>query len=128
MSDLGSILQAPTQTINHCLTWMTERGWVSTVLRTDEDDDPIQCYQPGRPLQSICLKDFREAFESIGNNRAIELLKNVHPLVPFYEEHINVYKSESAMNKNIRELLLEHDIELTKALPCEPMAPEDEGD
>ena len=128
ITDLGKVLQAPTQTINHCLTWMTERGWISPVLRKDDDDDPVTCYQPGRPLQSISLKDFRHAFESMGNNRAVKLLKEVHPLVPFYETHIRSYEKEEAMNKNIRELLMEHDSEITEHLKNAPIQPLEEDE
>jgi len=121
INDLGKVLQAPTHTINQCLSWMTDRGWVSTVLRKDNDDDPVTCYQPGRPLQSICLKDFRHAFESMGNNSAVALLKKVHPLVPFYETHIKSYEQDGAMTKNIRELLMEHDTEITEHLKNAPL-------
>ncbi|HCR37040.1 MAG TPA: hypothetical protein DIU37_02705, partial [Opitutae bacterium] len=116
IADLSQILQAPTLTINRCLNWMIERGWVNPILRKDEDDDEITCYQPGRPLQSISLEDFKLAFERYGNNAGTHLLTKVHPIIPFYEKHTKAYASGSEAKKNIREILLNLEPEIQERL------------
>lgn len=83
-TEIADRLRVPGQLVNHSLTRLAGQDWIRAI-EPDEDDRQAETrFQPGFPLETRTLLDFREAFAGDGNSRGEEILDEREPLLPVY--------------------------------------------
>lgn len=109
VEELSSELKVPGHILNENLTLMCEMGLISQLEGKNEQGQDIQRYQPGRPLDKITLKQFKNRFESYGNNLGTELLRDIDPLVCHYLESTEA--DDTHAEDDLQTLLKRHPIQ-----------------
>ena len=74
-SELGRLIKVPTQLLNESLNRLGDLGLVAAVPPAGGQAAPDYRYQPARPLGRITLADFKQLFESHGENPGGETLE-----------------------------------------------------
>lgn len=65
-------------------------------------------YQPARPLNHITLADFKEHFESLGDDPSSESIDRLDPLIESYHNTIRSLREKDVFAKSLEELFNEH--------------------
>ncbi len=73
-------LKAPSNLVNQSLEQLTEMGFINPV-EVNENGSSETRYRPARPLNRITLADFRDTFDQLGNNEALERIEASDPLI-----------------------------------------------
>ena len=86
--ELGQLIKVPTQLLNESLNRLGDLGLVVAVPPAGDQAVPDYRYQPARPLGRITLADFKQLFESLGENPGGEALEAVDAVLRFYHERL----------------------------------------
>ncbi len=78
-SQLHQHLRIPNHILNASVERLCQLGFLRTVLPDDPESGRDHAYLPGRPLESVQLGEFKQAFETFGNDEGSDLLADVHP-------------------------------------------------
>ncbi len=107
--DLTSLVRAPSQVVNECLSRLVEIGYLVGIPGSGAQTSQVTHYQPARPLEKITLAQFRRDFEDHGNSDAIELLDDLDPIVKHYQDEVRNVETNRFGNRSISDLLEEED-------------------
>lgn len=103
IQDLAARLRAPGKVLNECLTRLVDIRFISQVSSPDQENRQV-FYQPARPLNRIYLNEFKEAFESYGNNLATDLILNTDDLLIYYQECVSEALKNSVGKVSLEDL------------------------
>ena len=104
-SKLHQRLRIPNHILNTSIARLCDLGFICPVQGEDEDSQRDPAYQPARPLESMALGGFKQAFETWGNNEGADLVESVHPGIRLYLDGILSLKEAPAAGTTIQELV-----------------------
>lgn len=104
-SELHQTLRVPSHILNVSLNRLCDLGYLYPVGGNTTEDLRDRAYQPGRPMESITLKTFKQDFECYGNNEGAELLAKAHPGISTYLNDILSLKENAAADQRISDLI-----------------------
>ncbi|MGB0412884.1 MAG: YihY/virulence factor BrkB family protein [Coraliomargarita sp.] len=105
-SELHQALRVPSHILNVSLNRLCDLGYLYPVGGNSTEDLRDRAYQPGRPMDSLTLKTFKQDFECYGNNEGAELLAKAHPGISSYLNEILSLEDNSAADQKISDLIL----------------------
>ncbi len=108
VAQLGSAIKVPTQIINEALNRLIDLHLVSPVPAAEDTATTEFAYQPARPLSHITLAEFKEQFESLGNDPSSEGIDRLDPLIGRYHETIHSLCEKELFAKSLQDLFTEH--------------------
>ncbi len=108
VAQLGSTIKVPTQIINEALNRLIDLNFISPVPAEDENSANDFAYQPARPLGSITLGEFKEHFDSHGDDPAGDSIDRLDPLVERYHASIRALGDQTLFAKPLDSLFEEH--------------------
>jgi membrane protein len=87
-SELGRRIKVPTQILNESLNRLADLGMIVGIPPA-EGQKPLEYhFQPSRPLGRMTLIEFKQRFESFGENPSGESLDEVDPVLRMYHERL----------------------------------------
>ncbi|ATC63206.1 hypothetical protein CMV30_04140 [Nibricoccus aquaticus] len=108
VAQLGGTIKVPTQIINEALNRLIDLNFISPVPASDEASANDFAYQPARPLSSITLGEFKEHFDSHGDDPAGDAIDGLDPLVEHYHASIRALADQTLFSKPLDTLFTEH--------------------
>ena len=103
--ELSELIRAPGHILNESLNSLSDLGLINSISETEDDGDILLRYQPARPLDSISLGDFKNAFEGYGNNEGAELIHEVDPLIDLYRNELRRFTQSELGSRTFEQLL-----------------------
>ena len=104
-STLHRKLRVPSHILNTCLSRLCDLGYLYPVEGKTVDEDRDRAFQAGKPIDSITLGKFKQAFETYGNNDGVELVAETDPAIRAYLEELVSMKDSPAADRKISELI-----------------------
>lgn len=86
-SELQQALRVPSHILNACLERLTKLGWICPIQDDEESALFNRAYQAGRPIDTLTLRQFKEAIDAYGNNDGVPRIAETHPGVDRYLQH-----------------------------------------
>ena len=111
VAQLGSTIKVPTQIINEALNRLIDLNLVTPVPSTDESESSDYHYQPARPLGSMTLGEFKELFESHGDDPAGDSIDRLDPLITRYHATIRALGDQALFSRPLDQLFEEHNFD-----------------
>lgn len=84
--DLNAHLRVPGNILNEAVQRLSDMGYITAGRQATNDGDEITTYQPARPLGSITLAGFAEAFEQFGGSGGVEGVVQTDPLLKAFSQ------------------------------------------
>ncbi len=94
-SDLGRLITVPSQLLNESLNRLSDLGLIIVIPPAEDQASPESRYQPARPLASITLADFKQLFESHGEDPGGAMLEAVDAGLRFYHERLARHRQDA---------------------------------
>jgi membrane protein len=113
VAQLGGTIKVPTQIINEALNRLIDLNFISPVPSGEEKTANDFAYQPARPLGSITLGEFKEHFESHGDDPAGDSIDRLDPLIERYHTAIRALADQALFSRPLDQLFNEHDLDDT---------------
>lgn len=104
-SELHKRLRVPSHILNTSINRLCAIGYLNQVETNTINDERDHAYQPGRPLDTITLGQYKQDFECFGNNDGAELVAESSPGVRTYLDEVVTLKNCAAAEQTISELL-----------------------
>lgn len=104
-SELHKKLRVPSHILNASISRLLEIGYLSQIEGKTVEEERDHAYQPGKPLGSISLGTFKQAFECYGNNDGADLVADYSPAIRTYLEEVLSLKDCPKADLKISELL-----------------------
>jgi len=96
-SELHEKMRVPSHILNSSISRLCELGFLSAIESKTSEDERNRAYQPGRSMNALTLKQFKEAFECYGNNDGAEIIIKLDPSIKIYlNEIISLNNCDSA--------------------------------
>ncbi|MGC4073388.1 MAG: YihY/virulence factor BrkB family protein [Nibricoccus sp.] len=111
VAQLGSTIKVPTQILNEALNRLVDLHLVTPVPSAEENTASDYAYQPARPLNSITLGEFKETFDSHGDDPAGDSIDRLDPLIEQYHATIRALSDHTLFSKPLDALFEEHDFD-----------------
>ncbi len=94
LSELHQKLRVPIHILNSSIERLCTIGYLNPVKSQKFED---KCtYQPGHPLDSLTLAEFKKTFDCYGNNKAADIVAGIHPCIRIYRNAIFRLNSPAA--------------------------------
>ena len=87
-SELGRRIKVPTQILNESLNRLVDLGLIAAIPPVEGQASLDYHYQPCRPLGRMTLLEFKQQFESYGENPSGRTLDEVDPVLRMYHERL----------------------------------------
>ncbi|HUL54473.1 MAG TPA: YihY/virulence factor BrkB family protein [Opitutaceae bacterium] len=87
-SELSRLIKVPTQILNESLNRLSDLALVSPIPPAEGQPSLDNRYQPARPLARITLAEFKQLFETHGENPGGEALHALDAVLQFYHERL----------------------------------------
>jgi membrane protein len=107
-SELSLTIKVPTQILNECLNRLVDLRLVSPIPPPPHSVSSDFLYQPARPLNRICLRDFVHLFENYGESPAGSSINRLDPILQHYREAMDEATKQDFFTKTLDQLLSEH--------------------
>lgn len=107
LSEFSEILRVPSHILNSSINRLCELGYLHPVESTDIESERNRAYTPGKPFESLTLRQFKQDFETYGNTEGAELLSAHNPAIASYVDDILGLKGCQEANWTIGKLLTE---------------------
>jgi membrane protein len=104
---LAELTRVPTQIINECLNRLGDLGLVAALPPARGQTSLDHCYQPARPLDHVTLAQFKQAFESYGENVGGETLAAADPVLQLYHDRLARHLHDTFGRQTLDDLLEE---------------------
>lgn len=104
-SELHKRLRVPSHILNSSINRLCSIGYLTQIETKTVNDERDHAFQPGRPLDSITLGQFKQDFECFGNNDGAELVADSSPAVRTYLDEVVTLKNCAAADQTISEFL-----------------------
>lgn len=104
-SDLAKSNNLPRPLTSAALNRLADLGLASALPSNENDISSDSRYQPARPLEKIPLLEFKQRFESYGENPNDDLFDSRDPLVRHYHQLIDQARSSNFKDLSIAEAL-----------------------
>lgn len=109
--ELARRIRVPANILNSTLSRLCSIGYLIVVTPPlARNEEAQERYQPGRPLNKITLADFKETFEKWGNNDGTVILKELDPLLGYYNRQLLQIAADSPARTSLQDLLARADI------------------
>jgi membrane protein len=106
-SELGRRVKVPTQILNESLNRLVDLGLIAAIPPAEGQASLDYHYQPSRPPGKMTLLEFRQQFESFGENSSRETLDEVDPVLRMYHELIARHVREALGTTSLETVLEE---------------------
>jgi len=113
-SQLGSMLNVPTQLLNECINRLSRMELVTPIPPQPGEASADYRYQPARPLNRITLSDFKTLDDEYGEDPAGPVLSNIDPIVARYNDETGALTHSEFFQKNIEALLQDFPIDASR--------------
>lgn len=117
VSEIGSTVKVPTQVLNECLSRLVEMNLISPIPPRPNTGSSDYLYQPARPLNRITLEQFKNTFETLGQDPGGENLGKLDPIVERYESVLIGLRSDTLFTTPLDTLFSQHGIESPPVSP-----------
>ncbi|EDY80556.1 Ribonuclease BN-like family [Verrucomicrobiia bacterium DG1235] len=104
-TDLAKRNNLPRPLAGAALNRLTELGLASSLPAKDKDISNAYRYQPARPLEKIGLLEFKQRFESFGENPDDDLFNSRDPFVRHYHQLVDQARASSFQQVTLAEAL-----------------------
>jgi membrane protein len=104
-TELGQLIKVPTQILNECLNRLGDLRLVAAIPPADGQSSLDYRYQPARPPARMSLVEFKQLFDSYGENPGGEALDRVDPVLRLYHERLARQDSEALGTATLDTLL-----------------------
>lgn len=109
-SQLGERLKVPTQILNECIARLVLMNLITPIPPPPDADATDLRYQPARPLDRICLGEFKRLDDDFGRDPSGPLISDLDPIVSRYNQSIEDLGRSEFFQKNLAELFKEHPV------------------
>jgi len=113
-TQLGSMLNVPTQLLNECINRLSRMELVTPIPPQPGEASSDYRYQPARPLNRITLSDFKNLDDDFGEDPTGPVLSNIDPILARYNEAAGALTHSEFFQKNIETLLQEFPIDASR--------------
>lgn len=104
-NEIHEHLRVPSNIINTCINRLCELGYLTPIEGNTVDEERNRAYQPGRPLDSLTLGEFKKAFERHGNNDGVDFIVETEESVQTYIDEVLSLKNCTAAKVTIHDLI-----------------------
>ncbi|MBI5692161.1 MAG: YihY/virulence factor BrkB family protein [Verrucomicrobia bacterium] len=122
-SQLGDLLQVPTQILNECINRLVEMQLVTTLRPAPNTPATEHRFQPARPLNRITLLEFKLLDDNLGHDPVGQTLERIDPILHAYEAALARLGEQDFFRKSLEELIVEHPFEQARPAPERPATP-----
>jgi len=102
---LSNAARLPIDVVNQTLQALEEIGLIVQIHSSDENGLPLARYHPARPVESLSVGTFKQAYETYGNNRGADLITGSDPVAEYYSEQILTHNEQILNEQPIATLL-----------------------
>lgn len=113
-SQLGSMLNVPTQLLNECINRLSRMDLVTPIPPQPGEASADFRFQPARPLSRITLSDFKTLDDDFGEDPSGPALADIDPIVARYNEEAGALTRSEFFQKNVETLFLEFPIDASR--------------
>ena len=90
-SELYQALRVPSHILNSGITRLCTIGYIYPVESDCSQHEHDRAYQAGRPLNTLTLAEFKQAFDCFGNNEGSELIARAYPGIRSYQNALQAH-------------------------------------
>jgi membrane protein len=113
-SQLGAMLNVPTQLLNECINRLSEMKLVTPIPPQQGEAAADYRFQPAKPLNRISLSDFKTLDDDFGADPTGPVLSDIDPIVVRYNEETGALTQAEFFKKNIETLFQEFPIDTSR--------------
>lgn len=114
-SQLGAMLNVPTQLLNECINRLNQSGLVTPIPPQSGEAAADYRFQPARPLKRITLRDFKTLDDEFGQDPTGPALTDIDPILARFNEETAALTRGEFFQKSVETLILEYPIEASRA-------------
>jgi membrane protein len=106
-SELGLRIKAPMQLLNESLNRLVDLGLIVAIPPAEGQASLDYRYQPSRPPARMTLLEFKQRFDSFGENSTGEALNDADPVLRMYHERLESHVREALGTSSLETVLEE---------------------
>lgn len=88
VSEFREQLRVPSHILNSSINRLCDLGYIHPIEGDSIEHERDRAYSPGRPLENLTLRQFKQDFECFGNTEGAELLANHSTAIQTYLDEV----------------------------------------
>lgn len=107
LSEFNEVLRVPSHILNSSINRLCELGYLHPINNKEVESERNRSYTPGRPIENLTLRQFKQDFECYGNTEGADLLASHNKAIASYLDGVISLQGCEAADWTIAKLLSE---------------------